>query len=191
MKSPNKMIALVALVCAAPFVSAWVAYYLVQPGGGKSYGTLLPTQPLPSLAVPGQPQISAGAATGVSSGQGRVIPGKWSLVASLPDPCDASCEATLYATRQARTMLGKERDRVQRIVVSSGKAPQTLASSHPDAIIVSAENSALPLAWSSLLGRGVLLVDPLGNQVLLWPLQPDPKKLHQDLSRLLRASRIG
>lgn len=185
------MIALVALVCAAPFVSAWVAYYLIQPGGGKSYGALLPTQPLPALPVADPSQIVAGGAPVAASPKGQGMPGKWSVVVSMPDPCDAVCEATLYATRQARTMLGKERERVQRIVVSPGKAPSAFASNHPDALVVTANDSALPMAWSSLLGRGVVLVDPLGNQVLLWPLQPDPKKLNQDLSRLLRASRIG
>ena len=51
MKSPNKMILLVALVCAAPFVSAWVAYYFIKPQGGGSYGQLLETRPLAPLAL--------------------------------------------------------------------------------------------------------------------------------------------
>lgn len=182
------MIALVALVCAAPFVSAWVAYFIVQPGGGKSYGTLLPTQPLPALDGNPTRKRLAESSTG-SAAPG--LPAKWSVVISLPDPCDAACEATLYATRQARTMLGKERERVQRMVVTNGNAPAGFSANHPDAVIVSPKDGGLPAAWSSLLGRGIVLVDPLGNQVLLWPSQPDPKRLNQDLSRLLRASRIG
>ena len=35
------------------------------------------------------------------------------------------------------------------------------------------------------------LVDPLGNFVLAWPLQPDIKALAKDLTRLLHASSIG
>ena len=46
------MIALVALVCAAPFASAWVAYYFIQPNAGKSYGELLETRPLAPLVLP-------------------------------------------------------------------------------------------------------------------------------------------
>ncbi|MGL4229733.1 MAG: hypothetical protein ACRCWJ_00065, partial [Casimicrobium sp.] len=54
MKSTNKMILLVALVCAAPFISAWIAYYFFKPEGGSSYGQLLKTQPVPKLAFSAQ-----------------------------------------------------------------------------------------------------------------------------------------
>ena len=35
------------------------------------------------------------------------------------------------------------------------------------------------------------LVDPLGNQVLAWPASPDIRGVARDLTRLLKASRIG
>ena len=34
-------------------------------------------------------------------------------------------------------------------------------------------------------------VDPLGNLVLSWPAEPDIKGIASDLTRLLKASRIG
>jgi len=34
-------------------------------------------------------------------------------------------------------------------------------------------------------------VDPLGNLVLAWPADPDIKGIARDLTRLLKASRIG
>ena len=37
----------------------------------------------------------------------------------------------------------------------------------------------------------IYLVDPLGNQVLAWPRDPDIKALARDLTRVLEASRIG
>ena len=40
-------------------------------------------------------------------------------------------------------------------------------------------------------GRGLALVDPLGNVVLTWPADPDIKAMAKDIARLLRASRIG
>jgi len=52
--------------------------------------------------------------------------------------------------------------------------------------LAAGEAAKLPKA-----GNAVVLVDPLGNQVLAWPRQPDAKALAKDLGRLLKASRIG
>ena len=176
MKSPNKMILLVALVCAAPFVSAWVAYYFIKPQGGGSYGQLLETRPLAPLAL--------------SAADAEKWGGKWRLVTAVGDDCAAECREALHATRQARTMLGRERERLIRVVIASKGLDSALLAEHPDLIVLSTPVT-LPDTWQALLKRGVFLVDPLGNQVILWPKNPDIKKLNQDLARLLRASRIG
>ena len=173
------MILLVALVCAAPFVSAWVAYYFIQPQGGNSYGTLLPTTPLPALP-----------AGTIAEADRAAWNGKWRVVFALPDVCDNACQEVLYATRQARTMLGRERERVQRVAFVTRAPSAELRAEHPDALFVQSPSS-LPPAWTAPLQQGILLLDPLDNQVLVWPRQPDIKKLNQDLARLLRASRIG
>ena len=176
MKSPNKMILLVALVCAAPFVSAWVAYYFIKPQGGGSYGQLLETRPLAPLAL--------------TAADAEKWGGKWRLVLAVGDECAAECRDELHATRQARTMLGRERERLVRVVIATKSLDPALLAEHPD-LVVFATPTVLPDAWQALLKRGVFLVDPLGNQVILWPKNPDIKKLNQDLARLLRASRIG
>ena len=176
MKSPNKMILLVALVCAAPFVSAWVAYYFIKPQGGGSYGQLLETRPLAPLVL--------------SAADAEKWGGKWRLVMAVGGECATECREALHATRQARTMLGRERERLIRVVVSAKELDPALLADHPDLIVFS-KPVTLPEPWKALLERGVFLVDPLGNQVILWPKAPDIKKLNQDLLRLLRASRIG
>ncbi len=176
MKSPNKMILLVALVCAAPFVSAWVAYYFIKPQGGGNYGQLLETRPLAPLALSAQDAEKWG--------------GKWRLVTAIGDECAAECREALYATRQARTMLGRERERLIRVVIAPKSLDPALLAEHPDLIVLPTPTT-LPDTWQALLNRGVFLIDPLGNQVILWPKNPDIKKLNQDLARLLRASRIG
>ena len=170
------MILLVALVCAAPFISAWVAYYFIKPQGGGSYGQLLETRPLAPLAL--------------SAADAEKWDGKWRVVTIAGDECNVECREVLHATRQARTMLGRERERVVRIVIATKSLEPALLAEHPDLIVFSSLTQ-LPETWQSLLKQGVLLVDPLGNQVLLWPKNPDIKKLSRDLERLLRASRIG
>lgn len=170
------MIVLVALVCAAPFVSAWVAYYIIKPTSGNSYGELLETRPLAPLAV--------------SSADALKWSGKWRLVMLTAEACPTACREALYATRQARTMLGRERERLIRVALTSRSLEHEVVAENPDLVVISTL-TALPEPWRAALDRGILLIDPLGNQVILWPKNPDIKKLHQDLSRLLRASRIG
>jgi hypothetical protein len=57
-----------------------------------------------------------------SSGEAKVdaktrldaVRGKWLLLTIGGEGCAAACERGLYATRQARTMQGKEQDRIVR-----------------------------------------------------------------------------
>jgi len=103
--------------------------------------------------------------------------------------CDAACGETLYATRQARTMQGKDMDRVR----AHGSSPTTRfrrerLAEHPGMLVArmaAAEVAKLPRA-----AMPSVLVDPLGNQVLAWPREPDPKAPRRTW-RLLKASRIG
>ena len=168
------MIALVALVCAAPFVSAWVAYYFIQPSGGKSYGELLPVEQVLS----DEARIALG---------GDALKGKWNLLQRELYTCDAGCPDALYASRQARTMLGKDKDRLVRVLMVKSP-PSEVVAQHPDLLVrpqVDRIDMIEPFRSS------VMLIDPLGNQVILWPKNPDIKKMNKDLARLLRASRIG
>jgi hypothetical protein len=97
----------------------------------------------------------------------------------------------LYATRQARTMQGKERDRVVRVwlVVGDAAPSATLLAQHPGLVVARVPATAL----ARLPGGAspVYLVDPLGNLVLSYPDDPDIRGIAGDLTRLLKASRIG
>jgi hypothetical protein len=177
MKSTNKMILLVALVCAAPFVSAWIAYYLFKPeGGGGAYGQLLKTQPVPKLAFSAQ--------------QIEVTKGKWLLLQQDND-CEKTCAEALYATRQARTMLNKETDRLVRVLIGNNpRVGDDVRKAHPDLIAL---NSPAPTPEiAGLLATKTVLLDPLNNQVIAWDRSQDIKgikRLNGDLARLMRAAK--
>jgi len=113
------------------------------------------------------------------------------LLVSAPGGCDARCTQSLYATRQARTIQGRERDRVQRVwLVIDDTAPEpALLEQHPDLQVARLSREAL----AGLPGGAdrIFLVDPLGNLVVAFPGEPDIGKVAKDIERLLRASRIG
>jgi hypothetical protein len=173
---------LILAVCIAPVAASFGAYYLLPARDGSNYGELLPTQPAPHLAG----TRADGAAWTLEDERGH-----WVVVVAAPASCDDACATRLLATRQARTMQGRERERVQRVwlVTGDGAVGEARLAEHPDVRVVRADARA-----AGRLPRGeaaIYLVDPLGNQVLTWPASPDIRGVAGDLKKLLKASRIG
>ena len=88
-------------------------------------------------------------------------------------------------------MLGRDLARLARVwpVAGGGARSAAPTGEHSDIAVVRADPRSL-----DRLPRGpdgIYLVDPLGNQVLTWPPNPDVRGVARDLSRLLKASRIG
>lgn len=180
-RSRRTLVAIV-LVVLAPVVLSYGFYYLAPPGRFTNYGELLPTVAFPAV----QGTRADGAPFDLASVRGR-----WALVLAAPAACDAGCAAALYAGRQARAIQGKDSERVVRVWLASGEqAPDpALLREHPDVIV-----ARVPASAAAALPRGaqpLYLVDPLGNQVLAWPRDPDVKAMAKDIGRLLKASRIG
>jgi len=173
---------LILAVCAAPVVLSFAFYFLQPLRTSANYGELLPTQaapPLKGTRADGKPWA-------IEDERGH-----WVILFVAPAACDERCVAHLHATRQARTMQGRERERVSRVWLATGDAPAVQAHlvEHPDVVVVRADPRA-----AERLPRGaeaIYLVDPLGNQVLAWPGSPDIRGVARDLTRLLKASRIG
>src|SRR5206468_12292224 len=119
------------------------------------------------------------------------VRGKWVMLMAAGGTCNAACTDNLYAGRQARAIQNADMDRVVRVwLVTDDAAPSAVVSGeHPDVLVVRADPQVVARLPDA--GRGLALVDPLGNLVLTWPSNPDIKAMARDLSRLLRASSIG
>ena len=77
-----KMLAIL-LVCAAPVIASYLAYYVIKPSGRVNYGALIePQRDLSALPV----APLDGAATSLAQYRG-----KWLLVAIAPGACDKAC----------------------------------------------------------------------------------------------------
>jgi hypothetical protein len=172
---------LMAALALAPVVASGSIYYFWPRDKLVNYGELLAT-PAPALE---------GVRAGGQGFQLADLRGKWVLVTAARDGCDAACERKLYATRQARTIQGRDQDRIARVLIVTGDAAPTpaLLSQHPGLEVVRAIPSTVAALPSG--DAGIYLIDPLGNLVLAWPADPDIKALAKDLGRLLRASQIG
>ncbi len=121
----RRTLALLALTCIAPVVASYAAYYWLRPTGHVNYGELLGASPAPPIAgvdAQGAPLQLAD------------LRGRWVLLFADAAACDARCERKLYATRQARTMQGREQERVVRVWLRPGDAPAPpaeLLAQHP------------------------------------------------------------
>jgi len=178
----KRTLLLIAIVSIAPIALSYAMYYLFPRAAQVNYGVLLPTGPAPAIdgvRLSGAPfQLSD-------------LAGRWVVVVNGGGACDAVCQRSLYATRQARTMQGREQERVVRVwlVTDEVTPPAAVLDEHPGIVAV-----RVPYDRIAALPGGrnaILLIDPLGNAVLRYPDDPDIKGLARDLTRLLKASQIG
>ena len=175
---------LLAVFFLGPLLVSFFIYYATdwRPSGMTIHGELLDPPPLlPDTALNENQEI---------------LRQKWSLILIDNGECDAICQKTLYETRQIRRALGKETGRLQRIfILAAGTADnEFLSDQHPGLIIV---KSAAPISGELLTIIGdyeigdIFLADPIGNLIMRFPRNTSMSDVHNDLKRLLKASRIG
>jgi hypothetical protein len=181
---------LVVLVCAAPVIASYFAFYVLQPRG-SAYGELI------------QPTVDLPAALALTDLDGKPVAaeslkGQWLLTLVQEGACDAACDRRLFTQRQLREMLGKERDKVEKLLLLPDDAPapspelrKALADA-PAVTVLRAPRAQLqawlkPAAGQSLQDH-FFLIDPLGRWMLRAPGTPEPGKFKADLSKLLKAS---
>lgn len=175
-------------VCIAPVVASYLAYYVFPPDGRTNYGDLvLPQRPVAGVTTTA---LDGGAATLTS------LRGQWVMVQLAPAQCDEACRQRLWKMRQVRTTTGKDRDRVERLwLVTDAGQPAPAVLQEFDGTVVQRVMADTARAVFQPAGSEsddhIWLIDPLGNLMLRWPAQADPSRMKKDLSRVLRASRIG
>lgn len=188
--SNRKKLLLLVAVFVLPLIASYLAYYVWQPQGGVSnYGELIQAVPLPET-------IKLNKLAGGEL-QLKELRGKWLMVQVDSGSCDAACEQKLYAMRQVRLMQGKEQDRVVRVwLVSDATTPHPVLGQKTENVLMLKDTSGaltaqLPTPPQGKATQHIYLIDPLGNLMLRWPGNPDMKRMHKDLGRLLKYSQIG
>jgi len=181
---PRGKLALILGGFALPIIASFVVYAFVRPAPTANYGELL----LPPES------ITRSTFTRASGGPFRFqdLAGRWVLLASDATACGEACRAKLTAMRQVRLALGKESDRVAMVTVVEGEGfvEGGLQSQHPAMAFVRPQAPLPPSSATADRGH-IYLIDPLGNVMMRWPVQPEFKRMKGDLDRLLKASQIG
>ena len=180
---------LIMVICAAPVVTSYLTYYVIRPQGRTNYGSLIqPTRSLPDLqslplrALDGQPFDPAR------------LKQQWLFITVASGACDALCEQQLYLQRQIRESLGKDKERVDRVLLISDEQPMRpeLSKGLEGATVLRVPSEALgrwlaPEAGHTLAEHWYV-VDPMGQWMMRFPAKAEPRAVQKDWNKLLRAS---
>ena len=194
MSSRMKLSLMMALF-ALPTLASFTAFYWFPPTKTNNYGELIS----PVINLPALP-LSVVDGADATRGEGEHgLRGKWLIVTRDGGGCEATCEQKLFAMRQTRLIVGREMDRVVRVVLieDDAKPPAELVRRYQGTAWVSAKSSP----WLSRLptptqdasnGRAFFYaVDPLGNVFMRYGADADTKLIAKDLRQVLKASQIG
>lgn len=190
---------LIFAVALLPLIAAVIMYFgkIGLPSGTTNHGLLV----LPPLT-----EDDHGIKVGGSDYPGAIQPDgrrKWLLLILGPTGaspgnslCDKACEQTLYLARQVNVALGKDADRVGRLLLSS----EPVSLPVPDVALMQQAFSAAAFSRLSdemvnvrqgLNPWEILIMDPFGNIMMHYPGELDGKGILEDLRRLLKVSKIG
>jgi hypothetical protein len=183
-----KMIALL-LICAAPVIASYFTYYVIRPEGRRNFGELIdPQRPLPELL-------------GLDlEGRTHKLPelkGQWLLLSVGSGACDEACVQRLYFQRQLRELMGREKERVDRVwlVQDTGLVAEPLRAGLQDATVLRVPADELARWLAPAAGQRIedhlYVIDPMGNWMMRFPAHMNVEtaaKAKRDLERLLRAS---
>jgi len=130
--------------------------------------------------------------------------GQWLMLYLHPGPCGKLCQRRLYDMRQIRIATGKDRNRVERAILTyqndteaaplrniiqpkySGTRHFTIKKQQFALVI----QQHVPASYALQMGV-TYLVDPLGNVMMIYKPGASSSAIFKDIQRLLRVSRIG
>jgi hypothetical protein len=184
-RSGLRTLALIFLVCLAPFVASYLVYYLWPPQSRMNYGSLIDPRPLPEAPL---------ARLDGSRFQFAELRGHWVMLQIHASACPDVCRRKLYHMRQVRLTQGKERGRIERVwlVRDDGPIDPALLHEYEGTHLVRAPGpliSAFPAERDP--EDHIYLIDPLGNLMLRFPKDAEPSRMKKDLERLLKVSTVG
>lgn len=189
----RQLIGIIALFLLPP-IAAWIAWnYLGEHGvaGTTNNGTLIsPARPL---------QLQQALVADGKSIDPDEFAGRWFYVVYGNNGCDQQCLQQLYVTRQARIAINKDIQRVRRLLVLDAvpDAPLAakLASEHQDLLVAARASEQLRASFRGenfdTRGGQFFLVDPLGNLMMFYPADAEPRGVLRDLQKLLKVSQVG
>lgn len=181
-------------VFLSPFILGWLALYVfdIKPKSGN-YGTLV--QPVRKVSWPTMQALDGQI---YEDGFGR----KWTFVLIADEQCAQTCQSNLFYMRQIRTLLARDSNRLQNVLISRSPLNREMIGfleDYPDMVVIdNFSNNAFFEIFGMDEGGGEIgsspkmyLVDPDRNYMMHYPASIDEHRVLEDLRKLMKLSQIG
>lgn len=189
-RNRQKLIILFSIGIGPMLLAYFMFFYFpsLVPGSTTNEGMLvspaLPVQELPDNTL-------------VPVGEGH-----WTLLIPAGEACGDTCQQLLYVSRQIRVGLGKDVDRLSRVLLVREQDQAAVTGAYDGAehedLVVQAYNLdmleqsiAERLETPAQLVDVILLMDPNGNIMMLYTADKVGAPMRKDLKHLLKISNIG
>ena len=196
-KNNNKLtIIIVVVLFVSPVVLAWYVFNytdFLEMRGMSNKGQLIdPPRPLGDLAL----------IDPLKDDRKDSLFGKWSL-AYVAVSCDKVCKDNVYRMRQTHISMDKHSLRVQKVLLLTeqpiSELKEMLIDFRGQQVI---DNDLIDVhellnkfrlneADNPLDAHRIYIIDPLGNLMMSYEPEANPRDIYKDLKKLLRGSRIG
>lgn len=167
----------VALACLGPFAAALLLYY--GPWGVE----WLPV-------VPGSRELLRQPVPLPAAWRSQEAEAPWQLIYARMSPCEQRCADHLGRLLQVQLALGRDQDRVGRVVWHVGELPTLEDPALTKfALDEGAGRAVVEALGAERIGDGrVFVADPRGEVIVSYPPDVEQKELLRDLKRLLAGS---
>lgn len=188
------LLLLIIAISVGPMLLAWIV--LQNPdwlSKQTNFGRLI----TPAVAVERQQWLARDAFTREHIDE---LKGHWVLLNLIPGKeCTEVCRQALHKTKQIRLMLNKDLTRLRRAAVTLQAVDANKTKSwwlDDNRLLKISVDADLLNKINTIIGEpiqdGVIMVmDPLGNLMMVYDAGFDPYSIKKDLTKLLRASQIG
>ena len=199
-ENPNKknkiIIAAIIIVFTGPLILSWFIFNhtdFLEARGTSNYGQIIkPPTLLEDFSLVDPTNLE----------RKNTLYGKWSMI-FVAESCDEICMENVYRMRQIHMGIGKHSLRVQKVLFLTNQHPSELSKlfiNYAGQQVINTDSVDLDTLLDKFRSEKVInptkaghiyISDPLGNLMMSYPSDINPKGILKDLKKLLRASRIG
>lgn len=185
-KSNRRKFILILVLLFSPVVVSYTLFFMGYRPGSVNYGDLVEIEKLTGVA-------------GVTQDTNKILRmrdlhGKWIMLTIDSGNCDEACQLKLYYMRQVRTMQNKEMNRIERLwlIDDNVNANPELFKNYEGTFFVNAQDSELleQIPTRESRRKHIYLIDPMGNLMMRFPENLEPRKMSDDIKRLLHVSQM-
>ena len=178
----------IALMFFLPILLAWFLNFysdFKRDAQGIHHGELIvPPLPLGDLKV-----------TAIGASEVLSLEKKWTLIFLVSNQCDLTCEDKLYQLRQIRLAVGKDREKVERVLVVDNELDWSdyENSFQNQKVIVKGSPSYESIiknlkSVKNFDSNAIYLMDAYGSLIMKYAYKTAPKGIIKDIERLIRVA---